>query len=420
MSPFFLSLHPSSSFQGSSLYKQALFLVRFLNDKGYVAFFAGGAVRDMVLARPVEDIDIATNASTEQLLALFPHAIQVGAQFGVIRVIRGSFQFEIATFRTEGGYEDGRHPTIVHGGSSYEEDAQRRDFTINGLFYDPLKEEVIDCVHGLEDIDGKVIRAIGVAKERFYEDKLRVLRAIRFSHLLNFKIHSSTLGAMRDYAQEVPKCVSGERIWDEIRKMYRKGILKEGVSSLFHLDLFASLFTKRLSEDELNRRLLLIQKANPILPLFFGMLLYDVPTLPASMKQKFKLSNQEISQMENWYRLLKHVEELDDERVFVSLLSNEYSDEKALLALAVLHSPNLEKWYEALLRRREELLPWIEQKKTGRYIVMGQDLIRRGIDPGKRMGELLDKAFTLSLKKRLLVKEDILHQLLAKEDLKNG
>src|SRR5256884_4835819 len=151
-----------------------------LRDAGHIAYFAGGRVRDMVRGLTPKDYDIATDARTENVQALFPRTYAVGAHFGVIIVLEDGFQFEVATFRSDEAYIDGRHPSAVHFSSS-EEDARRRDFTINGMFFDPVSEKVIDLVGGQADIGAKLGRAIGEPAQRFAEDRLRTLRALRFA-----------------------------------------------------------------------------------------------------------------------------------------------------------------------------------------------------------------------------------------------
>src|SRR5262247_4478238 len=154
-----------------------------LRERGHIAYFAGGCVRDMVRGLPPKDYDIATDARPEVVQTLFPRTYAIGAHFGVIIVLEDDFQFEVASFRSDEAYIDGRHPTAVHF-SSPEEDARRRDFTINGMFYDPVAEKVIDFVGGRADIAAKLVRAIGDPARRFAEDRLRMLRALRFATVL--------------------------------------------------------------------------------------------------------------------------------------------------------------------------------------------------------------------------------------------
>ena len=182
-----------------------------LNRAGFQAFFAGGSVRDALLNRPIKDIDIATSATPDQVEALFSgQTVAVGKAFGVVLVLRDGFQFDVATFRTDGDYADGRHPANVTFATA-EGDAQRRDFTVNGLFCDPVTGEVIDYVNGLPDLEARVIQAIGEPEARFREDHLRMLRAIRFASVLGFRIAPATYAAVKAHAAWI-KTVSAERI----------------------------------------------------------------------------------------------------------------------------------------------------------------------------------------------------------------
>ncbi|MCK6472509.1 MAG: CCA tRNA nucleotidyltransferase [Planctomycetes bacterium] len=195
-------------------------IVRRLAGAGYRALFAGGCVRDMELGRTPKDWDVATSARPEQVQALFPRTVAVGEAFGVVRVLdQGDDprQVEVATFRTESGYSDGRHPDQV-AFADEKADVQRRDFTVNGLLFDPLTNEVLDYVGGRADLKAKVLRAIGDPDARFREDKLRLLRAVRFAAELGFSIEPATLAAVCAHASEVT-AVSAERIRDELEKM---------------------------------------------------------------------------------------------------------------------------------------------------------------------------------------------------------
>ncbi|MBU0650434.1 HD domain-containing protein [bacterium] len=198
--------------------KEALNIVKKLRSKGFTAYYAGGCVRDMIMGIPSEDIDIATNAIPDEVIKLFKRTIPVGLQFGVVIVMAGEKKYEVATFRTDLDYKDGRHPEGVTF-SSQEEDAKRRDFTINGMFYDPIEEKIIDFVSGQEDIKKQIIRAIDDPDRRFEEDKLRMLRAVRFSARFNFKIEDNTFNAIKRHAHKINE-VSAERVRDELVKMF--------------------------------------------------------------------------------------------------------------------------------------------------------------------------------------------------------
>src|SRR2546430_7497023 len=189
-----------------------------LCEDGYIAYFAGGCVRDMVRGLAPKDYDIATDARPEVVQRLFQRTYAVGAHFGVIIVLENDFQFEVATFRSDEAYIDGRHPTAVHF-SSPEEDARRRDVTINGMFYDPVAEEVIDLVGGRADIAAKLVRAIGDPAQRFAEDRLRMLRAVRFATVLDYEIDKQTWDALVANASSINQ-ISAERIRDELVRIF--------------------------------------------------------------------------------------------------------------------------------------------------------------------------------------------------------
>jgi poly(A) polymerase len=185
---------------------------------GHQALFAGGCVRDALLGRPLKDVDIATSATPDQVEALFAgQTVAVGKAFGVVLVLRDGFQFDVATFRADGAYSDGRHPDGVSFASA-EGDAQRRDFTVNGLFCDPASGEVIDYVGGLSDLDARVIRAIGEPEARFREDHLRLLRAVRFASALGFAIDPATRAAIAAHAEWI-RSVSAERVATEFVRL---------------------------------------------------------------------------------------------------------------------------------------------------------------------------------------------------------
>ncbi|HRZ86789.1 MAG TPA: CCA tRNA nucleotidyltransferase [bacterium] len=192
-------------------------IVSTLRKAGYEAYFVGGCVRDRVMRIAPKDYDIATDARAGQVMAIFRRTVPVGAKFGVVIVVENGENFEVATFRKDGEYLDSRHPVTVHF-SDAKEDVLRRDFTINGLLYDPVKRKVIDHVGGVADIRRKIIRTIGDPYKRFSEDKLRLIRAVRFSARFKFKIEKGTMAALRELAPKITD-VSAERIRDELVKI---------------------------------------------------------------------------------------------------------------------------------------------------------------------------------------------------------
>jgi poly(A) polymerase len=188
--------------------------VRRLQEAGHEALFAGGCVRDMLMQRDPSDYDVATSAHPEIVVSLFRRTQKVGAKFGVILVHEGRHTIEVATFRRDLEYADGRRPTGVEY-TTAKEDALRRDFTINGMFFDPIKNEVVDYVDGREDIQRRVVRAIGDPPRRFAEDHLRLIRAVRFAARLGFEIEPATWAAMQNHAPEIAT-ISPERIREEL------------------------------------------------------------------------------------------------------------------------------------------------------------------------------------------------------------
>lgn len=196
--------------------KLGLGLLAALHRAGFEAYFAGGSVRDKLRGVAAHDFDIATNAVPDEIMKLFPKTVPVGVQFGVVIVIEEGVSFEVATFRTEGDYKDGRHPGRV-AFATLVEDAKRRDFTVNGLYFDSKTNQIVDLVDGQKDLKAKIIRTIGNAEERFLEDHLRMMRAIRFAVQLGFEIEPKTFEMVKKHAALISK-ISIERVRDELSK----------------------------------------------------------------------------------------------------------------------------------------------------------------------------------------------------------
>jgi len=194
-------------------------IIKTLRTNGFYALWAGGCVRDMLLGKKPKDFDIATDAKPDQVESLFENTKPVGKAFGVILVKSDGHEFEIASFRDESDYLDGRRPSKIEFASDYE-DAIRRDFTINGMFYDPIEDQIIDHVGGQKDLDLKLIKFIGSCEQRILEDHLRILRAVRFKNTLDFQYHPETYKALKKHAHLITK-ISNERIQDELNKMLR-------------------------------------------------------------------------------------------------------------------------------------------------------------------------------------------------------
>jgi len=206
-------------------------ICRVLRDAGHQAYLVGGCVRDLLLGREPADYDVATDAAPERVQQLFPGSIAVGARFGVILVVEDSAEVEVATFRSDVGYSDGRHPDRVVFSRSPEEDVRRRDFTINGLLLDPQTGEVLDFIGGRDDMQASLVRAIGEPALRFSEDKLRMVRAVRFAARFGYTIEPATLEAIRRHAAGVGQ-VSAERLRDELTKLLTEGAARRGFELL--------------------------------------------------------------------------------------------------------------------------------------------------------------------------------------------
>ncbi len=278
---------------GGVLKEGALEIVRVLSSAGHRALWAGGCVRDLLLKEPPKDYDIATDADPEDILALFcardgTDAKYVGEAFGVVQVRSQRGVFEVARFREEGDYRDGRHPESVRPAGE-REDARRRDFTVNGMFIDPLADRVIDYVGGRRDLAAGVIRTIGRPEDRFEEDHLRMLRAVRFACRLNWPIHPDTMGAIHCLADRITR-ISPERIRDELILILTEGGAPLGVRFLMESNLAKSILPEILDlagvpqppqfhpeGDVLTHTLIMLgMMESPNLELAFGVLLHDV------------------------------------------------------------------------------------------------------------------------------------------------
>ncbi|MEM9827936.1 MAG: CCA tRNA nucleotidyltransferase, partial [Planctomycetota bacterium] len=223
--------------------RESLRVIEVLKGAGHIAYLAGGCVRDSLLGKKPKDFDVATDAVPDQVREIFGrrHTLPIGAAFGVIAVVakqpsREYLITEVATFRSDGDYADGRRPDSVRFGNP-EADAMRRDFTINGLFYDPEIQQVIDFVGGLEDLEQKQIRTIRSADDRFGEDRLRMLRAVRFAATLGYRIDDATLDAIATHAPAIT-VVSGERIGAELRRLFCAANPRQGLQAMIQTDLY--------------------------------------------------------------------------------------------------------------------------------------------------------------------------------------
>ncbi len=408
----------------------AISIVKKLHDAGYQALWAGGCVRDQWLGRQPKDYDVATNATPDQIRELFgsQRTLAIGAAFGVITVLGGkqAGQVEIATFRRDAAYSDGRHPDQVTF-SSAEEDAQRRDFTINGLFHDPLTGQDIDYVNGRDDLRRKMIRAIGNPHERLAEDKLRMLRAVRFAATFDFAIEDEMFSALLEHASELT-VVSAERITEEMRRMLVHPSRQTAVELLSVTGLLAVVLPEvaefarheghpyQSQHWKMTLRILAAVD-KPTFAVAFAILLrgldQDADADLANICRRWRLSNEESSGVLSCLQhetLLRGAHRLKWPRVQRVLTSNRIDE---LLTYVAAISEVLDDAAVGLAFCRDKLaLPteqWIPEP-----LVTGDDLKAAGMLPGpgfrrilddlrdaQLVGRLVDKAQALAEAKRL-------------------
>jgi poly(A) polymerase len=388
----------------------ALEVAQKLRAAGYESLWAGGCVRDQLLGITPKDYDVATNATPDQIRDLFGHrrTLAIGASFGVITVLgpRPAGQIEVATFRTDATYSDGRHPDAVHF-TTAEHDAERRDFTINGLFYDPVAKKVVDYVNGQRDLDLKIIRAIGDPRLRLTEDKLRMLRAIRFAATFNFEIDAATFAAIRSLAAEISS-VSAERIGSEIRRMLLDQNRARALTLLREVRLLPYVLPEvaELRESEFNKTLqALPELQNPTLPTTLAALLMSRSYLLAQpLCHRLRYTNKE-SDRTVWLLtnlpLLENAAALPWPRL-QRLLTHEGATE--LIALR-----------EAIAGRADpaatfcrERLAWPPERLNPPPLLDGSDLIQHGLAPGPNFSTFLEQIRDAQLNGEIQTREQAL------------
>ncbi len=403
------------------LYPIAKKVVTRLQQAGFIAYFAGGFVRDHLMGRSADDIDIATSASVEEIQALFSKTIPIGIAFGIVIVVEEEKPFEVATFRKDRDYFDGRRPSGFDP-TTPEEDALRRDFTINGLFYDPLQEKVYDFVGGVADIERGIIRAIGDPHLRFAEDRLRMMRAVRYATRFDFPIDEKTEEAILSHASELMSCVAIERIWQEFKKMAHFGHFDKGLAQLHRLTLLPEIFPelKGVSLEEIERRLSCIPKFPKeapafalLLELFPGHSLKEVLLLADTLKlskaeSAFALFHQKtkalFSMPSAWQDNLEKME-------WAQFYANPFSPLCLSLLEAHLEQEEKESFARENERRQQQLGEAISRIQTKNPYIRASDLMQEGIVPGELLGKLLDEAIRIAINEDLHQKEEILKRL---------
>jgi poly(A) polymerase len=425
-------------------------IAKILQNAGFAAFFVGGAVRDMLLGHAPKDIDLATSATTGQVEALFQDCQTVGACFGVMLVRHHGHQFEVATFRLERNYLDGRRPEDISYTDDPEIDARRRDFTVNAMFYDPAADKTLDFFGGQDDLRRGIIRTVGDPSERFSEDYLRMLRAVRFASKLNFTLEKATAAAIKNYAGDTAK-LAAERIREELDLMLTGPAPARAVKLLFELDILAAILPEVAAMDGVEQP----EKYHPE---------GDVMVHTLLMLDYMKLSTPELA----WSILLhdvgkpvtRFIDENGTARFFghetVGAEMTEHIMDKLRhskeMTAAVSHAvrnhmrfAHVDKMRTAKWRRMmsEEMFPMelelhridcmASHGKVDNYLLLldrlsetggetelpppllnGRDLIAVGLKPGPYFGEILRAVGDLQLSGELNSKDDALKYLAAK------
>jgi poly(A) polymerase len=404
-----------------------------LRARGHVAYFAGGSVRDLLRSQTPKDIDIATDARPEVVQQTFERTHAVGAHFGVIVVLENGFQFEVATFRSDDAYVDGRRPVAVHF-SSPEEDAQRRDFTINGMFYDPVEEQVIDFVGGRADLEAKLVRAIGDPEQRFQEDRLRMLRTVRFATVLGYEIDQHTWEALVAKAATI-KDISAERIREELVRIFLSPHRVRGWDLLDASGLLRAILPeveamKGCAQPEQfhpegdvfkhTRLMLSLLPETVSIPLVFAVLFHDVAKpstasvdetgrirfnahdrIGAEMTERImeglRFSRAEIDatiEMVRQHMVFKDVPNMRVAKLKRFMARPTFEEELELHRVDCEGSHGMLDNYEFLKRKREE---FANEPIIPPPLVRGDDLIALGFRPGPQFGEILEAVETRQL-----------------------
>lgn len=390
-------------------------IVKKLTDEGFIAYFAGGWVRDFLMGHPSSDIDIATNAPPEKIIELFSKTIKVGISFGVVVVVLDGHQFEVSTFRQDLEYHDGRRPSDVKF-STPEEDAQRRDFTINGLFYDPVEDKIIDFVNGQKDIQKRVVRTIGNPQDRFEEDRLRMIRAVRFAYRFAFHIDEETHKAIRDNARTLFPAVAIERVWQELKKMSTTPTFSDALVEMHRLGLLQVIFPilEDVSESEIEKRLSSLTnfpEESPevlqVMELFPDLVLERQLELCLYLKVSNK--NQKLVE---YTHCIRDREQKGSEEVEWSRL---YAHPHSHLCLEVVAARLSEEERVSFLKKhkmkQESLSTHIKRIQLNTPLITAADLQKEGIAPSKKMGDLLLEAERIAVNQNLNDKQAVLVEL---------
>lgn len=391
----------------SANYEAALHVVRTLQQRGHTAYFAGGCVRDRIRGAAPNDYDVATSAHPEQVLMLFPNARNVGAAFGVMLVRKGDSTIEVATFRTDGQYQDGRRPDTVRFATA-QEDALRRDFTCNGIFYDPVADAYHDFVDGRADIAKQLLRAIGEPAHRFAEDHLRMLRAVRFAVRLEFAIDPTTFAAVRAHAAQLRR-IARERIGEELRMMMEHPRRAAAVALLEKTALLDVVWPEHLPRKNQGSAgawpTLSALPHNARYPCAMAALLVDatgsVELIPAqaaaALRSAFMLSNQ-VADDTRWLLtqlpVIKRWPHLPQSSFKRLLADARFPMLQALHDAAISPQESAEESRRSLRERIAKIPP---ESIAPAHFVTGDDLIHMGVKPDAKFKKWLDDLYDMQL-----------------------
>ena len=426
----------------NKLWHQALQVVKTLQDAGFSAYFAGGCVRDMLLGKDSDDIDIATSAKTSEILALFPHCHEIGAAFGIINVVMDEHCFEVATFREERDYSDGRHPEEIRYTDDPELDARRRDFTINAMFFDPVNETLLDFANGQDDLRKRILKTVGDPEMRFAEDYLRILRAVCFAIRFEMELSADIPIAIRDNLAGLQK-LSVERIREELNKMLTGKHPDRALQMLADLGILEKILPEVLAMQGVEQPkefhpegdvfvhtvLMLRHMTCPSVELAWSILLHDVgkpstfsigedgvehfychehesARMAEDILQRFKFSRKEITNIVESvgnHMRFAHVSEMRQAKLKRLIASETFPLQLELHRIDCISSHAKMDQYIFLLDKLGEEEDVVALPKP---LINGHDLMELGIPGGPIMGEILNRIADMQMEGELTTKED--------------
>ncbi len=431
----------------SELFKAAREVAAILQAHHFQAYFVGGVVRDLLLGFKPKDIDIVTDARPEQVSEIFPHNYPIGAAFGIVTVVVNDFQFEIATMREEREYSDGRHPENISYTDNITRDAARRDFTINGMFYDPLREELFDFHGGQRDIRRGVIRTIGAAEERFSEDYLRILRAVRFANRLGFVLDEDIIGAAGALKERLRQ-LSVERVREElnsillsatpaagIRLLHKLGILAVVLPEIAALDGVTQPAKYHPEGDVMTHTLIMLEHMQlPSVELAWSILLHDVgkpvvksvgddgiehfyrheqvgQVMAEKIMRRFKFSaaiTRAVTAAVGNHMRFAHVDKMRPPKWRRLLANDNFPLELELHRIDCISSHSKLGNYHVMLDRVAEVAGQVELPPP---LLTGRDLIALGMKPGPQFKTILQQITDMQLAGTLQSRAEALQYL---------